>query len=802
MRRSSIALTATVLAFVAAVAVLLLLPLQDPHAEAVAVPGAAARGDGPAATSRETAEATPAGIPLPREALPAEGDLDVGEIRLAYGRILRGRVLDRKGAPVTGAVVATASRGLASPALPASALLVPGATPYVVERHQAGGDLDGTERTGADGRFRVLGLRARTARIVVRASGMREHVRNVDLDGDTTNIGDVRLEALGSVAGRVCDANGRPVAGACVRVASGASTGKVGMSVGHPLAAAAYTNPDGTFRAPAPPGAPRWIAVRAEGSPFWHVAGPLGAGAPLDIRLPEKASVLLELRADDGAPLESIHVGMQPCAPGGASLDPLASPLGFSWAMRYKQAVAPALRFVRADAFLHPVPDRPGTWKLPGLPAGSYRLVIEAGGFAPAGGWVSLESGNEVRLRLCLARAIERRFEIVDQSGAPVAGAQLYWQPALAPPSGTDAQQLPPSSLPIALGTSDHSGRVESRALGHCDGTFLVLHPDHVPARRPAGHDNHVRIALERYGAIAGRVEGRDPTLLIVVASAKTRGTVLAGGAQHALVGADKSFAFPRLAPGTWQLSVLPRSGSTRQPAPLPSNREAPLAQTVIEVAPGERERATLRITGLPAGGAIAGRVRVRGEPGVRMSVRAQPLGPLEGSVRPTDADHADPPGWSDRARSVRTSKDGDYEITGLAPGYYQLSVADEGIVHKPLWASRVRVDLGVERACNVELRLEEVRLHVLDHYRRPVAGMEMLLVGRESTAEGERSTGLHYRAWTDSQGNAVLPRVPAGSYELSGRFDNRPLVVEPVKLAIDTEPLARTLQARSRRSH
>jgi len=90
----------------------------------------------------------------------------------------------------------------------------------------------------------------------------------------------------------------------------------------------------------------------------------------------------------------------------------------------------------------------------------------------------------------------------------------------------------------------------------------------------------------------------------------------------------------------------------------------------------------------------------------------------------------------------------------------------------------------------------------VLDHYRRPVAGMEMLLVGRESTAEGERSTGLHYRAWTDSQGNAVLPRVPAGSYELSGRFDNRPLVVEPVKLAIDTEPLARTLQARSRRSH
>ena len=235
------------------------------------------------------------------------------------------------------------------------------------------------------------------------------------------------------------------------------------------------------------------------------------------------------------------------------------------------------------------------------------------------------------------------------------------------------------------------------------------------------------------------------------------------------------------------------RSAETTAPAGRTGVEEPSHAEVVV--VPGARMDTTLRVA---PGGCIEGIVRVTGESGARMSVRAQPLGPLEGAQ--TQAPGSDTPRRSMKAQQTSTDSEGGFLFAGLPAGHYQISVADEGIVHRALWRGRVRVDIGVRRRCDVTLCLQDVSVEVTDAARTPLEGVELLLVGRKEIHAVEGGTGLRRRAVTDAQGRASFLRITSGHYSISGRCDAPALTVAPREVMVDLQPLALRLVAAPRR--
>jgi hypothetical protein len=314
-------------------------------------------------------------------------------------------------------------------------------------------------------------------------------------------------------------------------------------------------------------------------------------------------------------------------------------------------------------------------------------------------------------------------------------------------------------------------------------------------AQRPNAENRLVTL-----GSVAGSVAGHEGARLDVVATPTGAGLEAPGAetarSMHRVrVAADGSFVLARLEPGTWRLAALPRSAFAERFTSPRRIGEAELAHAEVLVVPGACTDTTLRVK---PGGRIEGRVRVTGEPGTRMSVRAQPLSPLDDAL--AEVPGTDTPRRPMRPRQTSTDPEGAFVIAGLPAGYYLLSVASEGLVHRPLWVERVRVDVGVRRRCDVTLRLQEVCVEVADAAGAPVQGVELLLVGRREMYGAAGDTALRRRTVTDSQGKGSFLRITAGQYSVSGRCDAPALTVEPCETKVDMRPVTLRLLAQPRR--
>jgi hypothetical protein len=130
------------------------------------------------------------------------GDYDAGEIALRPGCTLVGRLVDARGAAVAGGAVSASELGDLDDARWDEWNVVSEAL---------------ATRSGEDGRFALGSLWPGDVQCTIEAAGFVPLDKRFPLLAGPANVGDIVLDRGGTIAGRVLDAQGAPVAGAVVK---------------------------------------------------------------------------------------------------------------------------------------------------------------------------------------------------------------------------------------------------------------------------------------------------------------------------------------------------------------------------------------------------------------------------------------------------------------------------------------------------------------------------------------------------------------------------------------------------------
>ena len=335
-------------------------------------------------------------------------------------------------------------------------------------------------KSGGDGVLRLADVPPGTWRLVIRPPRGRTMILdNLEVArGRTLDLGRLVVEKGLVLAGRVLDEDGRPVAGARVRVLrlAGMSTLPVTEET---------TGEDGRFTA----------AGLSEGTWRVRVTPPTGRnllpaeedldlpGGPLEIVLSPGAVLEVTVRTDDGEPLREPSVT----------------------ARRVDEGEGAERRTFRGKRLADDeAPPSEARFRVEGLPAGTWVLHAGAAGRAPARSEeIELAAGEVVDdLELVLDRGIEIEGVVVERgTGAPIEGAIVRVR------DGLDEAVTGPDG---------------GFVLGGIPAGSVVLHaehPDHAPADvslavsgdQPPGP---VTIELGRGGRVVGTVTRWDGTPL------------------------------------------------------------------------------------------------------------------------------------------------------------------------------------------------------------------------------------------------------------------------------------------------
>ncbi len=311
-----------------------------------------------------------------------------------------------------------------------------------------------------------------------------------------------------------------------------------------------------------------------------------------------------------------------------------------------------------------------GRFSVPGLPRGSALvLTVEREGFA-ARTLTSIQPPLGEALRVVLSPASRLAGDVVDETGAPVAGARLRFRREL---NLALLTAVGPAALSSPTATADDDGHFELRDAPTGKLTLAATSPGFLPASVPvelaSGQSrSDLRVVLHRGATVVGRVAGPDGTPAV--------------GAEVALTAQDVSI-LPTGTPGTvasvdgdggYLLDAVPPGPQTFQ-AELPGARPATRDLTVH---PGEN-RLDFQLT---AGLDLAGRV-------------VDPAGAAVGGATVTLATGDGVPA------TTASGDDGSFRFSGLRSGTYRLSGRAEGYA-----AATEEVRLADAARQDVELRL------------------------------------------------------------------------------------------------
>ena len=398
--------------------------------------------------------------------------------------------------------------------------------------------------------------------------------------------------------------------------------------------------------------------------------------------------------------------------------------------------------------------DLAGQFRFAHLPAGAYRLLIEAAGFPAAEkAPVSAPSdGGAVRVdgegRSIVGRVIA--------AGAAVAGARVL----LAPDEGGPLREtVTRAGGGFAFGGLG-AGRYAVRALtgDAASPPVRAIEAGDGPASAPVG------LELSRGRAVAGRVaDDSGAALADVPVRIESGGEAPGEDPLPTLVTSDRAGKFTALVvPGGYRLSAS-RAGHVLRRAPAVDARGtgAPV-EVVLELVRGARVFGKVLD---PRGGAAAGaRVRCLASAIEDLTVQTGPL--------PLAAEAAALPSGAGRAlgttRGTVADRDGRFAVDDLIPGRYRVEVAHGGA--EPLRSDEFVLAPGERRDVG-KLALRPgfpVSGRIVDESGSPIDGARVVVAaGGASPA----SAGLF--ALTDGGGQFALS-LPAGGYRLSATAAGR----------------------------
>ncbi|MBK8101003.1 MAG: sigma-70 family RNA polymerase sigma factor [Planctomycetes bacterium] len=251
-------------------------------------------------------------------------------------------------------------------------------------------------RSDASGRFALRACPIRCL-IAARAAGFAasRFLYRYGQDGNASDLTIRLTEAGGSVAGQVVDQDGKPIVGAVIAAGSGDVRGIRSTNEGAaPAGALVRTGADGSFFAVGVPIGEQPIEAAAIGRAPWRGVVTVTAAGTTTVRIELVPGGVIEghVHDADGKPVPDVRVVMD----GGGRLS------------NQDQAS-----------------DADGAFRFGSVPIGDVRITAWAGSRGRAEATVNVTADPVTACGLTLPRGVPLRGLVVDQAGAPVAGAWL-----------------------------------------------------------------------------------------------------------------------------------------------------------------------------------------------------------------------------------------------------------------------------------------------------------------------------------------------------------------------------------------
>ncbi|MEZ6194326.1 MAG: sigma-70 family RNA polymerase sigma factor [Planctomycetota bacterium] len=608
----------------------------------------ARRAHGPADASLEARrEATPTGETVeldPTEATPVEtgeGPRREEATPIAARLAVSGRAVDAAGRPVAGASVQVAATSL-SP------------RDEIMTRREL--------VTGADGRFVCDDLPLhRVLRVRVRSERHCDVERMVTAaEAERRDLGDLRLEEGGAIAGRVVDAEGRGIAGATVFAWPGGGVARLSgddalrLGEGEHDHRIARTDARGEFRFLGLLDGEWRLRARAEGLRAARVGGfrivERGRIEGVELKLLEGERIAGVIRDDLGRPVADARVKLS------------AAWIDFSSDTEGENTLA-----ARSDA--------EGRFSFRGLPTRPWNLVASRPGHIEAS--LYDVDGGRLEIELTLPRTGEIFGRVTDARTDEPTG-DLRVTAARGASRGQPVEVLTGAAAAEALGRGDESGWYLVRGLGSRRAALVVSATGYATRLAEdialaSGERTQVDLALVPESRITGRVfdvAGEPVAGATVEVTRPPEDEGPAGGPgirirDRVAVGtatsdADGAFEIAGLAAGGYLV------GASRTP-------HVPAEPRAVTLEVGSTAACELR---LAAGGRIEGFVTdAAGEPLVGATVRARPDRPAShgGDVE------IEVGGVVENGMVAVTDETGAYGIDGLRPGGYRVALGTSG---------------------------------------------------------------------------------------------------------------------------
>ena len=588
-----------------------------------------------------------------------DGTKDVGTLTLDVGAAIEGVVRDFQRRPVGGAQVKVHQNNIDH------------RRPHEPEIR--------TSVTRADGTFRIGGLRAEPADLVVEAEGY-EPFEMAAVRPQAGGLIEVELGEGARLVGRVLDADGEGVANAYIWLRLDRNPGLSRTAWSTPLTQHETTaDGDGRFRFEAL-GAGPWTVDIAGGQLAEDIDSIRlrpGEEREIELRLRARARLAGVVTDPYGEPVAGAEILVQP-------ID-LAS------------QVTATHHSARTDAG--------GAYEAYRVPSGRARIVARHPDYQDGVTEVVIERGtNEVDLKLQPGWEISGTVSTAAGSPVPLARVEAHpVEPTLSLDELADAQRQVLPRLPLeAITDQDGSyrigglgdGRYELRA--HADG-YARAASGRFPVRVEGQSVTGVDFVLHRGITLSGVVTGRPPDALAGISVRAVQERLLGGMTTPDLEG---RFQLGELGPGEWTVTAEERDGRTVE------------RSVTLDTGPGE---AFIELNFEP-GLTLTGEVRSQGQP-----LAGGDLHVIEGTRS------------YGRARTVRIDQQGRFHIDGLAAGSYKVMIAEpNGVTH-----SR-EIELQADQDILVDLNPSAVLAGtVIDAVtREPVAGANLVAIVVDPEAE------------------------------------------------------------------